>query len=248
MAKIKLFTYNILEDNAVTVTGTADSGYPETRLYDRSIGFYWKYTASTTITIHVDQGATGNLPVDALIIDKHNFNGRSMTWEYSDNDSSWTPAVTGWTQGDNNQIVKTLDTALTHRYWRVTIVSAVNPQCTEVFMSGGYEFQVRFDVNPEVVDLDNVVWEESVGGVESANKMGEARALLEYGLFQDDVVNSALTNFRTAMSYLDAYSKPFYIKDHEDNYLFCRLDEISKATFVTQSSVERTIRLKEMLG
>ena len=157
MAKIKLYTYNVLGESGsvVTVTGSPDSGYPEERLYDRSIDFYWKYTASTTVTFHIDQGASGALLVDTLIIDKHNFNGRVMSWQYSDNDSDWSDFVDGWTQGDNNQIVKTSTETSIHRYLRLIITSAVNPQCTEIYMGYGYEFQVRFDEPPEEVDVDN---------------------------------------------------------------------------------------------
>ena len=39
---IKFYPYNILEFGTVTVTGDPDSGYPESRLYDRAISLYWK--------------------------------------------------------------------------------------------------------------------------------------------------------------------------------------------------------------
>jgi len=248
MSYIKLFTYNILELGTVTVTGTPDTGFPEERLYDRSIGFYWKYTNTGDISIEVDQGASGNLAVDALIIDKHNFNGRTMHWEYSDNGSDWTPAVTSWAQGDNNQIVKTLSAAITHRYWRVRVISAVNPQCTEVYIGYGYPFQVRFDEPPEESDLDNVVWEETIGGLENSNKLGEERNLRSYSVFLDDGIGSSLTLWKTAKSYLDSYSKPFYLKDHEDNYKFSRFATIPRLQFITGVQVLSRWEFREMLG
>lgn len=246
MATIKLFTYNILEDNAVTVTGTPDTGYPEERLYDRSIGFYWKLTASGDVVFHIDQGG-GYSPIDLLAIEKHNFSGRVMHWEYSSNDADWYAAVTSWTQGDNLQIIKALDSSLSYRYWRVRVISAVNPMCSEIFMSLGYPFRYRMDEAPDDIDLDNVAWEDSVGGVETANKMGDVRSILTYSIFLDEVENG-LTDWTTAMSFLDGFSKPFYISDHLGNYLYVRLNEMSKLEYLTKTSGVRDVTFKEMLG
>lgn len=246
MAKIKLFTYNIFEEaDAVTVTGTPDVGYPVERLYDRSIGFFWKDAVTEAKTFKADQGASGNLDVDTLIIDRHNFNGKAMTWEYSDNDSDWTPAVTGWAQGDNNQIVKTLSAALTHRYWRMTVASITDPQCSEIFMSFGYEFQVRFDSEtPDDSDIENVIWTDSIGGVERSTKQGDLRRIREYPIFFEPTVN---TLFKTAIDYLSSFSKPFYIKDHEDDYWFCRLITAPGASYPVEQNVMRNLVFKEMI-
>ena len=84
--KITLYTRNILETGAVTVTGTPDTGFPVSRLYDRSIDFYWKDTVTEAKDFKIDQGASGNLAVDALIIDKHNFNGIDLKLQYSTDD------------------------------------------------------------------------------------------------------------------------------------------------------------------
>ena len=245
MSSIKLFPYNILaEDAAITVTGSPDSGYPESRLYDRSIDFYWKYTNTGDITIHCDQGAGGILDVDFLGIERHNFNGRTMHWEYSDNDSSWTPAVTSWSQSDNNQIIKTLSAAATHRYWRVRVIGAVNPQCTEVWMSLGYEFRITYD-DPSGKPLPNVRWRETVGGMERSTKLGGVRKERSYTLphFQSSYT---LASFRAAEAYLDDYSKPLYIMDHEGNYWFARIRD-TEEDYNTEETAERSIEFLEML-
>jgi hypothetical protein len=246
MAKIKLYTYNVLDQSgsAITVTGSPDSGYPEERLYDRSIDFYWKYTASATITFHVDQGAGGSLLVDTLIINRHNFTGRSMSWQYSDNDSDWSDLVTGWTQGDNNQIVKVSTEASAHRYLRLVVTSAVNPQCTEVFMSSGYEFQVRFDEPPEELDVDNVLWEETLGGCERSTKLGDVRKGRMYSVFLNPTL---LASWRTAISYLDENSKPFYVKDHEDNYWLGRFKGLPGGVFPVEQNQTKQFELLEIL-
>ena len=246
MSSIKLYPYNILaEDAAITVTGSPDSGYLESRLYDRSVDFYWKYTNTGDITIHCDQGAGSILDVDFLAIERHNFNGRTIHWEWSDNDSAWTPAVTNWSQGNNNQIIKTLTTPLTHRYWRIRVIGAVNPQCTEVWMSLGYEFRINYRENPGGKDQPNVRWRETLGGMERSTKLGDARKVRSYMLphFQNDYT---LASFRTAMSYLDEYSKPFYLKDHESNYWFTRLRDTDE-TYTTEETAEREIEFLEML-
>jgi len=246
MSKIKLHTYNVLNQSgaAVTVTGSPDSGYPEERLYDDSIDFYWKYTATATVTFHIDQGASDNLLVDTLIIDKHNFNGRVMSWQYSDNDSNWFDLVDGWTQGDNLQIVKVSTETTAHRYLRLVVTSAVNPYCTEVYMGYGYEFQVRFDEPPEELDIDNVLWEETLGGCERSTKLGDVRKGRMYSVFLDPTL---LAKWRTAISYLDENSKPFYIKDHEDNYWLGRFKGLPGGIFPTEQQQTKQFELLEIL-
>jgi len=119
-SKIKLFTRNILETGTFTVTGDADSGYPEARLHDREISLYWKDASADKVQFIVDQG-TSLVAVDSLIINGHDFDGYYMAWQYSDNSFYWVDAVEKWTQDGNSQIVKTLTTALTKRYWRVVL-------------------------------------------------------------------------------------------------------------------------------
>jgi len=246
MAKIKLYTRNILEDGTVTVTGTADTGYPKARLYDRAISLYWKDTVTEAKTFHVDQGASGNESVDILVIPKHNFNGEDITWQYSTNDSDWTNAVTGWTQGDNNPIVKTLSTALTKRYWRVTVTSMENPQCSEIFMSYGYEFKVDFASNPKVDEVPNVIWNQTVGGLERSTKFGDERRSRTYAIFLESA-DSSLTEFRAAMDDLNNYSRPFYLKDHEGSYFMARLSDVPSEVFITEGHVTMSVKFIEML-
>lgn len=246
MAQVKFATYNLLdrETSAVSVTGSADAGYPESRLYDRSIDFYWKQTASQTIDIEVDQSDSNNLAIDTLVIDRHNFNGYSMKWQWSDNGSVWNSAVTDWTQSGNEQIVKTLDTPLTHRYWRVQIVSAVNPMCTEVFMGYAYPFQVRFDEQPEEMDKSNVIWFETLGGIERSVKLGDVRYGRAYSVFLEP---AQVTNWRTAISYLDEYSLPFYVIDHEGNLWLGRFVEVPGGVYPSEQQIMRRFTLMQIL-
>lgn len=247
MAKIKLYTQNILEDGTVTVTGTPDTGFPESRLYDRSMGFYWKDTVTEAKTILVNQA--NPVPVDFLAIPKHNFNGKAMQWQWSTDDfsSDINDAIIDWTQGDNLQIIKILDSALTKDDWRVTIASIENPQCSEIFMSYGYEFKIRFDKPPKLSDRANTQWNQTVGGIERATKLGDNRKVRTYSILL--ATSAELDNFRTAVNHLDDYSKPFYIKDHEGDYWMCRFQNTPPEDPITDENAVTTIdiNLIEML-
>lgn len=247
MAKIRILPFNVLnlETSAVAVTGTPDSGYPETRLYDHSIDFYYRRTATGNWEVVCDGGAGVDWPlVNTLIIDRHNFTGRTLRWEYSTNGSTYFDMVDDWVQGDNLQIVKESSITTAYRYHRLTVEGAVNPQCTEIFMGGYYEYAVRFDEPPEEGDVDNVVWTATLGGIERSTKLGDVRRGREYSLF---LYPEKLIDWRAMVAYMDEYSKPFYVKDHEDDYWFARFREIPEGTFITEQQQEKAIELLEIL-
>lgn len=247
MAKLRILPFNVLDlsTTVVGVTGTGDSGYPESRLYDRSIDFYWKYTATGDITVHVEQGAGLSWPVvNTLIIDRHNFTGRTIAWEYSDDGAVWNDMVASWSQGDNLQIVKESTETSAHRWYRLVVTGAVNPQCTEVYMTGYYEFPVRFDDPPIEKDVDNVVWTETLGGIERSNKLGDVRKGRIYALF---LYPEKLIEYREAVAYLDEFSKPFYIRDHESNYWLARFRQLPGGSFITEQQEEKEVELLEIL-
>jgi hypothetical protein len=245
MAKIQLITYNILELGTVSVSGSPDSGYPEERLWDRSQRFYWKVTDIGTFTVEVDQGSS-ILGIDTIVIEGHNFDGLVLNLQRSNNGSSWT-TVTSWTQSGNGQIVKNLDSVMSYRYWKLNIISVTNPQCTEIFIGKGYPFQVRFDQPPGGMDLPNVNWVLTYGGFERSEKRSEDRKKRAYSVFHDqDMSEGSLADYREAVGYLDSYSKPFYIKDHEGDYWLCKLEAFDE-TYITEGSTERMIEVVEQL-
>jgi len=242
---IKLYTRNILETGTVTVTGDPDTGFPESRLYDRAISLFWKDTVTEAKIFLVNQATA--LAVDFLAINKHNFNGADMQWQWSTDDfaADTNDAVTDWNQGDNLQIIKTLDTALTKDDWRVTLSSMANPKCGEIFMSYGREFDVAADPGTPVDELANVQWNRTVGGLERSTKFGSERRIREYTLLLD---STDLTAFRAAMDDLGSYSKPFYIKDRDGNYWMCRLQEVPREDPNKVDTLTRTtISVIEML-
>ena len=220
---ITLYTRNILESGTVTVTGDPDAGYPESRLHDRHISLYWKFTGTQATNFVIDQGASGNVAVDFLAIESHNFNLEDIQWQYSTT-GAWAgeevDAVTDWTQDGNGQIIKVMVAAQTKRYWRITLTSMVNPQCSEIFMSYGQEFDIMQSPGPDAHFESNVSWRRTQGGLERSTKFGDARKVRRYNLFLENAGD--LLTLRTAIDDLDEFSKPFYLKDHEGYYWLAR--------------------------
>jgi len=235
-----------MEDGTNTITGTPDTGYPESRLWDRAISFYWKDTVTEAKTYVCDQGASGTQAIVALFIEKHNFNTEDMQWQYSTT-GVWggeeVDMVTDWTQGDNLQIAKIGAAAQTKRYWRVTVTNMANPQCSEIYMSDALELDVLYQ-SPLEYEQDNVRWNPSIGGVERGTKRGDLRKVRHYTFSLDA---TALTNFHTAMDNLDEYSKPFYIKDLDGVYWMCRLLDRPEETEHTQNNTYVSFKVIEML-
>jgi len=247
MAKIILYTRNILETGTVTVTGDPDDGFPEARLYDRAISLFWKDTVTEAKNFVVDQGASGNLAVDFLAIQRHNFSGEDLQWQYSNDNFSGdiNDAVTDWNQAGNGQIVKVMSAAQTQRYWRVTLSSMENPMCGEIFMSYGREFEAQINPVPSLKRSANVRWQRTAGGLERSTKMGDVRRERSYVLYLDA---TDLAAFQAAMAELDEFSKPFYLKDHDGNYFPCRLAEDIKEDYDHDAARTRiALNVVEML-
>jgi len=242
---ITIFPYNILESGTVTVTGTPDTGYPEARLWDRSRNLFWKDTVTQAKTFLVDQGAAGSLAVDLLWIAGHNFDGEDMQFQWSaDNFAADTnDAVTDWTQSGYSDIVKTL-TALTKRYWRVTVSSIINPMCAEICMSKGYEFGVQAKLAPRHGFAPNVQWSRSIGGQESSVKLGEDKRSRRYILRLD---SSGLADFETVIGYLNGWAYPFLFKDKDGNYFMARFSESPNYKYFNKNYTEIDVSIIEML-
>lgn len=220
MANVTIYPYNYLAGGTVTVTGDPDTGYPEARLYDHAQALLWKDTVTEAKNFALDYGAAVEL--DFLAIANHNFAGEDLQWQYSTDNFSGdvNDAVTDWTQSGSALIVKTMGTAQTKRYWRVTLSSMENPQCGEIYMSKGYAFEVLASPAPALKDVANVSWQLTVGGVDRATKWGQSRRSARYELF---LSAAELTSFKTATALLDHYSRPFYLTDHEGATWLARL-------------------------
>jgi len=247
MAKVTLYTRNILETGTVTVTGTADTGYPESRLYDRSIDFYWKDTNTTSYTIQVIQSSSAQKSIDFLAIERHNFNGKRLRWQSDTGSTAWADATTHWAQSGNGQIVKTLSTTITKLKWRFSVATSsgiANPKASEVYMSAGSSFAIMAGPAPSAEELDNVQWNKTVGGLERATKFGDRRRVRNYTLM---LTTAELDTFRTAIADTSGYSKPFYIKDHRGSYIFSRLAEPPIEEYGDKTHTNINLRTIEVL-
>lgn len=243
---VTFYPYNILESGTVIVTGGPDDGFPESRLYDRAVSLFWKDTITEAKNFVVDQGVSGNLAVDFLAIHRHNFSGIAMQWQYSSDNFAGdiNDAVTDWNQGDNNQIVKTLGSPITQRYWQVTLASMANPQCGEIYMSKGYSFNALREGNPTGRDIDNVRWQRTVGGIERSSKFGDKRKTRTYSFW---LSASEYADFLAVKGYLDEYSKPFYFKDHAGSYYLAKLEETPHEDFNHNTHTLVTLSIVEQL-
>ena len=229
---ITIYPYNILEDGTITVTGAADTGYIESRLYDRCQNLFWKKTggdssSSFSCEIKVDQGGSPKY-VDTLIIPKHNFALELMEWQYSsDNfvaDINSAMDSSSWTQGDNEQIVKEIANPRNDRYWRILIDEMEAMRCSEVFMSYGYEFYVKVDPFPTIGNRANIDKQDTIGGMTRTTKLGNKKRVRKYNMKLDAI---DMSDWNEAMEYLDHYYKPFYFKDHESNIFLASFETIS---------------------
>lgn len=245
---VTFYPFNILEPDfgTVDVTGDADDGFPESRLYDRAINIFWKDTITEAKDFTVDQGATGNLNVDFLAIPNHNFDGIAMQWQWSTDDFSGSinDAVTDWTQSGNTQIIKTIVSPVTARYWRVTLASMTNPQADEIYMSLGYSFNALRDQNPFGRHVANVQWNRTIGGNERSTKFGDKKKSRTYTFWLSD---SEYTSFESVIEYVDDYSKPFFFKDHKDSYFLARFDETPDVNFDHNDRTRVTVRIIEQI-
>jgi hypothetical protein len=217
-SRVKILAYNILEEGTVAVAGET-TGYPKARLYDRSLGFYWYYATSATLSISI---SANSLAVDTLIVEGHNWNGQTLYWDYSDNGSSWTTALS-WAQSGNSQIVKQLTSPLTHAYWRVTSGGSGSFLASEVFMGRMVSVPVMWENAPGFSEVGDVSWLRTYGGVDHSIRVGPKRKYRNYSVFMDRS-SYPIATLRADFVYLDDYVKPFYFIDHEDNCFLAKFD------------------------
>jgi hypothetical protein len=243
---VNFYPFNLLALATVDVTGDPDTGFPESRLYDRAISLYWRDTATEAKSFHIDQGAAGNLAVDFLAVAKHNFDGTALAWQYSSDDFSVdiNDAVPAWTQSGNAQIIKLPVAAITSRYWRLTLASMANPRCSEIYLSNGFAFNCLREQNPSGEDAANVQWNTTVGGVERSTKYGPTRRVRRYTFYLSE---TEFADFKAVADYLDDYSLPFYFKDHKGAYFLARFAEVPQFDFNHATHTMVSVQLIEML-
>jgi hypothetical protein len=213
---------NILESGTVTLdAGTADSDFPLYRLHDRGVSKIFKTTAAVTTEVLIDQGASGNLAVDQLLIPVgHNLDGMTLDIEYSTDDISYTPAVAQWT-GDANLVDKSWS-ALTKRYWKFTITSPGSiPEIPELFLTSTYTWER--DPSKPAGPLDNifnVIANVTASGQDRFLEMGDAKTQRGYTLPN---ISEAQKDELIALNNAWGGAKPFWVYDHTGAWLYVKL-------------------------
>ena len=224
MSKIITYVKNILETGTVTVSPVENASYPAYRLYDRHIGRSFKFGSIVNpSTIVVDQGATGNIEIDTIIIPNgHNLDGLVLTLSHSPDNNAWTQADQ-WTQSGSGAIQRTF-TAITKRYWKLSIASpSAAPALYELFLTKSY----TWGRNPEEIDRGvysefNILRLQDSGGRPRFIEMGSSRKYREYSLYK---INDT---HRTAIEDLNdnwAGKKPFWLKDPDSVLIYGELIE-----------------------
>lgn len=237
---IDIFSYNILEDGTTTVA--ANTSNPASRLFDWTSSFAWIKTASGDITINIDQGASNIQDVDTLWVANHNFNGLDLVWEYSTDDIAYTDAVV-WTQGDTNNIVKTISATQTKRYWQLTISGATNPQAGEVLMSDAKSFKVLLTPSATHIPESNISWTQSIGGQAFGVKLATQKKNYSYDLRLTD---SDITNMNTVITNTNDFLEPTLIKDKDGVYVLTRFVAPPGYTSVDINVTDVDIRMVEV--
>ena len=157
---------------------------------------------------------------------------------------SWSDAVTDWTQSGTDDIVKTLGSSQTKRYWKVTVSSITNPMAGEIIMGLAYEFDILARPDPVAGDLSNVAWTRSIGGQERGIQIGGKRRLRTYGV---SLNSSELSSFRQIVEDIEDYSKHFLFKDADGEWFLARFEVPPQEIYYNISETRLHLRVMEAL-
>ncbi|HDH51212.1 MAG TPA: hypothetical protein ENH31_00310 [Nitrospirae bacterium] len=225
MSQVKCCAINILETSSVSLSaGTEDPDYPLYRLYDRDIGKLHKITAAVTMEVKIDQGSTGNLAIDRLLIPAgHNLDGMTLDFEYSDDDAAYTPGVTQWVQSGNGLIDKA-PVLSTHRYWlfRVNSPSSI-PEIPELFLTLSKEWIQNPSLPWDPLDDEfNVEHDQTAGGQDRFLIHGDPKKQRNYAGYKvEDTQKDDILEINNAW----AGAKPFFLCDHNGVWIYGMLTQ-----------------------
>ncbi len=212
---------NILESSAVSLSaGSQDLSCPLYRLYDRDIGRMFAAASAGTLHVDIEQSGTPQ-PVDRLLIPGgHNLQGMSCAIYFSDDGTAWTQ-VAIWTQPDGNLINQSF-TSATHARWRFSIASPVIvPRLAELFLTSTYKWE-KLPARPggPFDDVFNVKTDVTSSGLDRFLIFGNSKRQRIY-----KVVNAAAAQQANITALNDAWAgaKPFWLYDHEGNWIFGKL-------------------------
>lgn len=220
---------NLLESSTVTLcVGQADPLYPIYRLYDRHPARMFKSDVAQSIAIKIDQGAAGAQSVDTLLIPSgHELAGMTLDLMASDDDVTYAPVVAQW-QAAEGVIHKSWQ-ALTRRYWKLTVTDpATAPAIAELFLTSAYQWE-RGPVRP-VGPTDAVLavaHEQTSTGGDRFLVAGPVRMRRVYKVHGTD---EAQAQQMRLLHEAWAGARPFWLCDHEGQWIFGRLANAMELT------------------
>lgn len=203
---------NLMELGTVTVT-SAETDYPAYRAYDRLFGRMWKATSTSTQTWHIDQGSSP-ISFDTLIIPSgHVLSGCGMTFESCDDDSSWAPLVTGWTEPVGGLWIKKQAAVPTNdRYVRIVISGAsVSPEAGEVFVTLLNSLTSPL-YGAKSTRKANAARNEGFSGQPRFVVNGTSVKIFNYTVSTQDTAEIAV--YSSWFQHWADYRRPFFVEDH----------------------------------
>ena len=224
MSTVKTAYKNILETSTVSLTaGTEDPDFPLSRVRDRNISRPFKASAAVTLEVLVDQGAGGSQAIDRLLIPAgHNLDGETLDILWSEDDVSYTPAVSQWVQSGPGLINKSW-TTLTKRYWKFTVTTPSSaPEFAEMFITSANSWQ-RNPARP-AGRLDRIFNVSNLGTTSGSDRFlvhGPSRRRRSYTL---PSISEAQKDALILLNDSWAGVKPFWLYDHEGSWMYGRLD------------------------
>ncbi len=212
---------NILEAAAVSLSsGSQNPSYPLYRLYDRDIGRMFAAASAGTLQVDIEQSGTPQ-PVDRLIIPAgHNLEGMSCALYFSGDGQAWTEAAS-WTQADGSLINQSF-TSAAHQYWRFAITNPViAPQFAELFLTATYTWE-KLPARPggPFDDVFNVKTDVTSSGLDRFLVFGNSKRQRVYKVVNAGTQQQANI---TALNEVWSGAMPFWLYDHEGNWIFGKL-------------------------
>lgn len=198
--------------------------------------------------IHIDQGTTSK-EVDTLVVPSgHVLTGLYCQLQYSTDDSIWTDAVTDWTQSGSSQIVKTMSSAQTKRYWRMYITAASSwgeaPELGEFYLTKMYTVVSQPKYNLTEAYVSNIKRLEADSWKTENIINSTYRRKIDYEFpYCSSTEKAVFEDLRDEC----LFKKPFFITDHQGDQYFVELLEDMIIEPITPDHYNIKIKLMEVL-
>lgn len=184
--------------------------------------------------------------VDSVVMPGHTFDGVDLLFQYSDDGSTWSNAVTPWTQSGDSMIVKTFISPKSSNYFRLYTDSSmyVLPELAEFYVtkfneiSSAPKYTVREGHVPNIKKISADSWK---------NRYlfnGEKRKTFSY---EFPYASSADKTIIEELENECLMKKPFYIYDHNGSVIYVELTDSISIVPINSTHFNIKIELMEVL-